>query len=250
MLQSIPFFVLQGFLIDLTMETYRDKITIKSWAEEDRPREKLLSQGRRSLTDAELIAILIGSGSRQETAVELSKRILYSFDNDLDKLGKLSVKELSKFKGIGEAKAISIISAMELGRRRRETETSKVSQITCSKDIFNLLNRYFADLNHEEFWIILLNRANNVLSQHLISKGGQAGTLADPKIIFQAALENHAASIILAHNHPSGNLKPSQADISLTKKLRDGGSLLDIAVLDHVIFSNTSYFSFADEEML
>ena len=232
------------------METYKDKITIKAWAEEDRPREKLLTLGRRSLTDAELIAILIGSGSRQETAVELSKRILHSFDNDLDKLGKLSVKELSKFKGIGEAKAISIISAMELGRRRRETEVAKVSQITCSKDIFNLLNRYFADLNHEEFWIILLNRANNVLSQHLISKGGQAGTLADPKIIFQAALENHAASIILAHNHPSGNLKPSQADINLTKKLRDGASLLDIALLDHVIFTNTSYFSFADEEML
>lgn len=232
------------------METYKDKITIKSWAEEDRPREKLLSQGRRSLTDAELIAILIGSGSRQETAVELSKRILHSFENDLDKLGRLSVKELSRFRGIGEAKAISIISAMELGRRRRESETAKVSQITCSRDIFNLMKRYLADLNHEEFWIVLLNRANNVLSQHLISKGGQAGTIADPKIIFQAALENHAASIILSHNHPSGNLKPSQADINLTRKLRDAGQLLDISVLDHVIFTNSSYFSFADEGML
>jgi DNA repair protein RadC len=232
------------------METYKDKITIKSWAEEDRPREKLLSLGRRSLTDAELIAILIGSGNRQETAVELSKRILHSLDSDLDKLGRLSVNELSKFKGIGEAKAISIISALELGRRRRETETPKVSQIGCSKDIFNLMSRFFADLNHEEFWIVLLNRANNVLSQHLISKGGQAGTVADPKIIFQAALENHAASIILSHNHPSGNLKPSQADINLTRKLRDAGQLLDISVLDHVIFTNTSYFSFADEGML
>lgn len=232
------------------METYKDKITIKSWAEEDRPREKLLSLGRRSLTDAELIAILIGSGSRQETAVELSKRILHSFENDLDRLGRLSVKELSKFRGIGEAKAISIISAMELGRRRREAEAPKVSQISCSRDIYNLMHRYFADLNHEEFWIVLLNRANNVLSQHLISKGGQAGTVADPKIIFQSALENHAASIILSHNHPSGNLKPSQADINLTRKLRDAGQLLDIAVLDHVIFTNTSYFSFADEEML
>ena len=232
------------------METYKDKITIKSWAEEDRPREKLLSQGRRSLTDAELIAILIGSGSRQETAVELSKRILHSFENDLDKLGRLSVKELSKFRGIGEAKAISIISAMELGRRRREAEVPKVSQISCSRDIYNLLHRYFADLNHEEFWIVLLNRANYVLSQHLISKGGQAGTVADPKMIFQAALENHAASIILSHNHPSGNLKPSQADINLTKKLRDAGQLLDISVLDHVIFTNSSYFSFADEGML
>ena len=236
--------------IVLDMETYNDKITIKSWAEEDRPREKLLSQGRRSLTDAELVAILIGSGSRQETAVELSKRILRSLDNDLDKLGRLSVKELSKFKGIGEAKAISIISAMELGRRRRETETAKVTQISCSRDIYNLMSRYFADLNHEEFWIVLLSRANNVLSQHLISKGGQAGTVADPKIIFQAALENHAASIILSHNHPSGNLKPSQADINLTRKLRDAGQLLDISVLDHVIFTNASYFSFADEGML
>ncbi|MEJ6979595.1 DNA repair protein RadC [Pedobacter sp. P351] len=232
------------------METYKDKITIKSWSEEDRPREKLLSLGRRSLTDAELIAILIGSGNRQETAVELSKRILHSLDSDLDKLGRLSVNELSKFKGIGEAKAISIISALELGRRRREGEVSKVNQISCSKDICNLMSRYFSDLNHEEFWIVLLNRANNVLSQHLISKGGQAGTIADPKIIFQAALENHAASIILCHNHPSGNLKPSQADLNLTRKLRDAGQFLDIGVLDHVIFTNSSYFSFADEGIL
>jgi DNA repair protein RadC len=232
------------------METYKDKITIKSWAEEDRPREKLLSLGRRSLTDAELIAILIGSGSRSETAVELSKRILVSFENDLEKLGRLSVKELSKFKGIGEAKAISIISAMELGRRRREAEAGKITQISCSKDIYNLMSRYFSDLNHEEFWIVLLNRANHVLSQCLISKGGQAGTVADPKIIFQAALENHASSIILSHNHPSGNLRPSQADINLTRKLRDAGQLLDISVLDHVIFTNASYFSFADEGML
>lgn len=232
------------------METYKERITIKSWAEEDRPREKLLSLGRRSLTDAELIAILIGSGSRQETAVELSKRILHSLGNDLDKLGRLSVNELSKFKGIGEAKAIAIISALELGRRRRETEVPKITQISCSKDIFNLMSRYYADLGHEEFWIVLLNRANHVLSQHIISKGGQAGTVADPKIIFQAALENRAASIILSHNHPSGNLKPSQADINLTRKLRDAGQLLDIAVLDHVIFTNTSYFSFADEGML
>lgn len=232
------------------METYSQKITIKAWAEEDRPREKLLSQGRRSLTDAELIAILIGSGSRNETAVELSKRILYSLENDLDKLGRLSVSELSRFKGIGEAKAIAIIAALELGRRRRESEKAKKTQVTCSKDIYNLLSRYFSDLNHEEFWILLLNRANNVLSQHLISKGGQGGTIADPKIIFKSALENNAASIILAHNHPSGNLKPSQADINLTKKLREAGSFLDIPVLDHLIFTDTSYFSFADEGIL
>ncbi len=232
------------------MEHYQEKITLKAWAEEDRPREKLLQHGRRALSDAELIAILIGSGNRNETAVELSKRILHSLANNLDKLGRLSVGELSRFKGIGEAKAISIIAALELGRRRKDAEAEEVVKITGSSDIYSLMRRYFADLNHEEFWIVLLNRANKVLSKHLISKGGQAGTVADPKIIFQTALENHSASIILAHNHPSGNLKPSQADISLTQKLVSAGSMLDIPVLDHLIFSNSSYYSFADEGIL
>lgn len=232
------------------MEPYQSKITIKSWAEEDRPREKLLNAGRRALSDAELVAILIGSGSRQETAVELSKRILHSLDNDLDKLGKLSVTELSKFRGIGEAKAISIIAALELGRRRKDTETREIVKISCSRDIFELMQRHFSDLNHEEFRILLLNRANKVLSTHLISKGGQAGTVADPKIIFQIALEHHAASVILTHNHPSGNLKPSQADISLTQKLCSAGTMLDISVLDHLIFTDSGYFSMADEGMM
>jgi DNA repair protein RadC len=232
------------------MDPYESKVTIKSWAEEDRPREKLLSKGRRALTDAELIAVLICSGNRQETAVELSKRILLSLENDLDLLGKLSVNELCRFKGIGEAKAIAIIAALELGRRRKDTDIKEILKVSGSKDIFNLLDRHFADLNHEEFWIILLNRANKVISTQLISKGGQAGTVADPKIIFQIALEHHAASIILAHNHPSGNLKPSQADISLTQKLISAGSTLDIGVLDHVIFAGAHYFSFADEGMM
>ena len=232
------------------MEKYDSKISIKSWAEEDRPREKLLVQGRRVLSDAELIAILIGSGSANESAVDLSKRILLHYASDLNLLGKGSVNDLSKFKGIGEAKAISIIAALELGRRRKETEHKEAEKIGSSIDIFHLMHRYFADLNHEEFWIVLLNRANKVLSRHLISKGGQAGTVADPKIIFQTALENHAASIILAHNHPSGNLKPSQADIDLTKKLRNAGTLLDIAIPDHLIFTDTKYFSFADEGMM
>lgn len=232
------------------MEPYESKISIKSWAEEDRPREKLLHAGRRALSDAELIAILIGSGSRQETAVELSKRILHSLGNDLDKLGKLSVNELCRFKGIGEAKAISIIAALELGRRRKDTDIKEAAKISSSKDIFDLMQRYFADLNHEEFWIILLNRANKVLSTHLISKGGQAGTVADPKIIFRIALENHAASVILSHNHPSGNLKPSQADISLTQKLCSAGTMLDVAVLDHLIFADSSYFSMADQGIM
>lgn len=232
------------------MDQYGDKISIKAWADEDRPREKLLLHGRRTLTDAELIAILIGSGSRSESAVELSKRILHSLNNDLDKLGRLSVSELCRFKGIGEAKAISIIAALELGRRRKDGEVSDIVKIGGSNDIYLLMHRYFADLNHEEFWIVLLNRANKVISKHLISKGGQAGTIADPKIIFQTALENHAASIILSHNHPSGNLRPSQADISLTQKLVSAGNMLDISVLDHLIFTNSGYYSFVDEGMM
>lgn len=232
------------------MENYGTKISIKSWAEEDRPREKLLSHGRRILTDAELIAILIGSGSRNESAVDLSKRILHHFKNDLQALGKVSVMELSQFKGIGEAKAIAIIAALELGRRRRETEVKELNKIDGSQSVHHLLKPHFSDLNHEEFWILLLNRSNKVLSHHLISKGGQAGTVADPKIIFQTALENHAASLILAHNHPSGNLKPSQADIDLTKRIRTAGEMLDIQVLDHLIVTDSGYFSFIDEGLL
>lgn len=229
---------------------YDQKITIKTWAEEDRPREKLLLQGRRSLSDAELIAILIGSGSTTESAVELSKRILHSCQNDLNSLAKLSVQELSKFRGIGEAKAISIIAALEIGRRRKETEIVNLDKITTSRDIYNILSPYFADLLHEEFWVLMLNKANKVLHKTLISKGGQAGTIADPKIIFKAALESNAAHIILAHNHPSGTLKPSHADLDLTKKLKQAGNLLDITVLDHIIFAGNGYFSFADESYL
>jgi len=240
----------QPDLIVLEMDSYDQKITIKSWAEEDRPREKLVQKGRRTLTDAELIAILIGSGSRNETAVELSKRILHACENDLNNLGKLGVQELSKFKGIGEAKAIAIIAALELGRRRKETVEPDRIQVTSSRDFFQSIKSQFADLNHEEFWIILLNRANKITSKHLISKGGQAGTIADPKIIFQTALENHAAAIMLAHNHPSGNLKPSHADLDLTRKLKGAGQLLDIAVLDHLIISNNAYYSFADEGVM
>jgi DNA repair protein RadC len=232
------------------MANYEAKIGIKSWAEEDRPREKLLSHGRRVLTDAELIAILIGSGSRNESAVELSKRILHHYKNDLHALGKVSVNDLSQFKGIGEAKAISIIAALELGRRRGDTEVAALDVIVGSKSAYQLLRSSFADLHHEEFWILLLNRANKVLSRHLISKGGQAGTVADPKIIFKTALEHQACSVILAHNHPSGNTRPSQADIDLTRRFRSAGEVLDIQVLDHLIITDTTYFSFADEGMM
>ena len=232
------------------MEDYGNNLSIKSWAEADRPREKLSGQGRRALTDAELIAILIGSGSRNETAVELSKRILHHYDNDLNKLGKAGIGELSKFKGIGEAKAISIIAALEIGRRRGETESAIPEVLTCSRDIYNVMRRHLMDLNHEEFWIILLSQSSKVLGKELISKGGLNSTVADPRIIYYTAVQHQASSIVLVHNHPSGNLKPSRDDIFLTRKMVEAGKLLDIKVVDHVIITDKGYFSFGDEAML
>jgi DNA repair protein RadC len=232
------------------MEELVQTLGIKSWAEEDRPREKLLEKGRHVLSDAELIAILIGSGSRNETAVELARRILNQYQNNLNELAKLGVSDLMKFRGIGEAKAIAIIAALELGRRRKDTEVQKRSRITMSKDVFDLLSREMLDLPHEEFWVLLLNRANVVLRKERISLGGVSGTVVDPKIIFKSALEHLACAIILCHNHPSGNLKPSDADMRLTRQLKEAGQLLEIPVLDHVIVSNEGYYSFADEGLL
>jgi len=220
---------------------------ILSWAEEDRPREKLLLKGKAVLSDAELIAILIGSGTRELSAVDLSKQILQSVNNNLNELAKLSINDLMKFKGIGDAKAISIAAALELGRRRKESESLKKQKITSSADVYEAIRPYLMDLQHEQFWIILLNRANEVIRPQQISIGGVSGTVADPKIIFKAAIEHLASAIILVHNHPSGNLTPSQADKELTKKVKGGGQTLDIPVLDHLIFSNNGYFSFADE---
>jgi DNA repair protein RadC len=220
---------------------------ILSWAEEDRPREKLLLKGKAALSDAELIAILIGSGTRELSAVDLSKLILQSVNNNLNELAKLSINDLIKFKGIGEAKAISIAAALELGRRRKESETLKKPKITSSADVYEAVRPYLMDLQHEQFWVLLLNRANEVIRPQQISIGGVSGTVADPKMIFKAAIEHLASAIILVHNHPSGNLTPSQADKDLTKKVKEGGRTLDIPVLDHLIFSDNSYFSFADE---
>jgi DNA repair protein RadC len=225
-------------------------LSIKSWAEEDRPREKLLEKGRHVLTEAELIAILIGSGSRDETAVELSKRILSSTGNNLNELGKLSVVELTKFKGIGEAKAISIIAALELGRRRKETEVVKREKITTSKDVFEIMKSFMMDLPHEEFWVLMLNRANAVIKKELISRGGVSGTVVDTKIIFKAAIEQYASSIIICHNHPSGNLKPSEADIKITKNIKEAGKVMEISLLDHLIITDKGFYSFADEGLL
>ncbi|MBD1394860.1 RadC family protein [Mucilaginibacter glaciei] len=232
------------------MEEYQNKISIKSWAEEDRPREKLSGQGRRALTDAELIAILIGSGSRDESAVELSKRILHHYENDLNKLGKASISELCKFKGIGEAKAISIIAALEIGRRRGDTEIKVLDEVKSSRDGYNIMRRHLVDLNHEEFWLLLIGRSSKVLAKELVSKGGLSGTVADPKIIFHMALQHQASGIIMVHNHPSGNLKPSREDLVLTKKIADAGRMLDINVLDHLIITDSGYFSFGDEGLL
>jgi DNA repair protein RadC len=234
----------------VSMDSYEQKINIKAWAEADRPREKLMLNGRRHLTDAELIAILIGSGSRNESAVDLSKRILSFYQNDLDTLGKVSVNDLCKFKGIGEAKAIAIVAALELGRRRKESTAAPIIKVGSAIDAYQHLLPDFADLNHEEFWILLLNRANHVKSKHLISKGGQSGTVADPKIIFKTALEQNAAYIILAHNHPSGNLKPSTEDIKLTKKLVEAGKMMDLLVVDHLIMTDKAFYSFCDEGMI
>ncbi|CAN1554459.1 RadC DNA repair proteins [Spirosomataceae bacterium] len=230
--------------------SYNVKSGIKAWAEDDRPREKLLNKGKASLSDAELVAILIGMGTREMSAVELSKKILQSTGNNLNELAKLSVKDLMKFKGIGEAKAISIVAAMEIARRRKDTDPLKKDRIRYSKEAFDILKPFMMDLDHEQFWMICLNRNQEVAKIIQISTGGVTGTIADPKIIFKYALEHLASCIILSHNHPSGNLSPSQADIKLTKQLSEGARLLDMTLSDHIIFSNNGYFSFADENML
>lgn len=225
-------------------------INIKNWSPEDRPREKLLIKGKSTLSDAELIAILLGSGTTTLSAVDLAKKILQNAGNNLNELARLSVKDLMKLKGIGEAKAITIIAALELGRRRTDVEPDEKPKITGSADVFQLLKSDLLDIPHEEFWVLLLNRANRVVRKQQISQGGVAGTIADPKIIFKIALEELASGIILAHNHPSGNLTPSQADIDLTRKLKEAGKLLEIQVLDHIIVANKKYFSFADEGVI
>lgn len=229
------------------MSTY---LSIKCWAEEDRPREKLLLKGKAALSDAELIGILLGSGSSSLSAVDLAKLILSQNDHNLDRLARLSVHDLMKFKGIGEAKAITIVSALELGRRRKESTPEKRPKITCSKDVYNLIRPNLLDLSHEEFWVIIMNRSNQVIASQPISSGGVSGTVADPKMIFKKALDYLASSIILVHNHPSGNINPSEADKQLTIKMKEAGKFLDIPVLDHVIFTDNNYFSFADEGIL
>ncbi len=225
-------------------------LSIKEWSLEDRPREKLLTKGISSLSDSELIAIIIGSGSRDESAVQLSKRILGSVQHNLNELGKLSLDDLQKYKGIGEAKAIGIVAALEIGRRRKLTESINREKITSSKDIYEIFHSILADLPHEEFWILLLNRSNKIIDRQKISQGGISGTVTDIRLMMKAALDKLASSIVLAHNHPSGNTKPSDADIFITQKVKESGKLMDITLLDHLIITDGNYFSFADEGLI
>lgn len=231
------------------MEEYKN-LPIKNWALEDRPREKLLSMGLKSLTDAELLAIIIGSGQKNESAVEVAKKVLRLAQNNLNELGKLSIKNLEKVRGIGETKAITLIAALELGRRRKLSESKEKQKITNSKDAFDFVQPYVEDLSYEEFWVLYLNRSNRVIDQKKISQGGVSGTVIDVRIILKHAIEKLASSLIISHNHPSGNLQPSESDIQITKKIKDAAKFHDLQVLDHIIISDQNYFSFADEGIL
>ncbi|MGB5556005.1 MAG: DNA repair protein RadC [Flavobacteriaceae bacterium] len=232
------------------MQEKATSFSIKNWSDDDKPREKLVQKGKSVLSDAELIAILIGSGSRNESAVSLSKRILASVNNNLNELGKLSIKQLMQFKGIGEAKAVTIAAALEIGRRRRGEGASKITKITSSRDVFELLQPSMGELPHEEFWIVYLNNANKVLLTSQLSKGGLTGTLVDVRIVLKQALELGAVALVLAHNHPSGILRPSNEDKKVTEKLKTAATALDVKVLDHLIITQKDYFSFADEGIL
>lgn len=223
---------------------------ITAWAEEDRPREKLLLKGKGALSDAELLAILLGSGTMGVSAVTLAQEILASVDNNLHELGKRSVAELTRFKGVGEAKAITIAAALEMGRRRQVSDLRERPRVTGSRDAFNAIAPLLTDLHHEEFWVLLLNKANEVFSRERLSTGGMSGTVVDAKILFKTAFDARAAAVIAIHNHPSGSLQPSQADTDLTRRLRKAGELLDLPLLDHLIVSERGYYSFADEGML
>ena len=228
----------------------KQNLTIKSWAEDDRPREKMILKGRHSLSDAELLAIILGSGSRSQSAVELAKEMLLSVENCLDNFGKKSLMELMKFKGVGEAKAISVLAAIELGRRRKEVDKVKKVKVRSAQVVFDYMIPYFKDLKHEEFYIVLLNRANEIIHKEQISKGGISGTIVDGKIIFKIAIDNSASAIILCHNHPSGQLFPSLQDEKITNELISFGKMIDLPVLDHLIFTDNGYFSFADKGLM
>lgn len=233
------------------MDQITNKLKITDWAEDDRPREKLLLKGVSALSDAELLAILIGSGNRNETAVELSQRILHSVNNNLNSLGKVEIRSLIKdFNGIGEAKAITIAAALELGKRRRQSEPEKLNQIITSKDIYELFQPILGDLKHEEVWILLLNKSNKVIKKVQVGKGGISDSNIDIRLIIKEALENLVPNLILLHNHPSGNSNPSMKDNNITSRLKNACELLDLKLLDHVIICDNDYFSYKDHNTI
>lgn len=225
-------------------------LTIKSLSEDDRPREKLASLGRQNLSDAELIAIILGSGNKKETAVQLAQRILSENNNNINQIAKLSLAELKKYNGVGEAKAVNIAAAFELGRRRNDLETNEKVKITSSNVAYKVLQKRLSDLPHEEFWVLILNRANQVVKEEYLSKGGISGTVVDVRLICKAAIENNASGIVIAHNHPSGQLTASEQDKSITKKLKEALKTFEIALLDHLIIGDQQYYSFADDGIL
>jgi DNA repair protein RadC len=225
-------------------------LSIKSWSENDRPREKLMLLGKDSLSDAELLSILIRTGTASQNALEVARSVLLLGNNNLADLSRLTIEDLSKVNGLGKVKAITIIAALELGRRRRTAESSNIQKIKTSIEAVEIFRPHLADLSHEEFWILLLNRANVIIGKKNVSRGGLSGTLVDPKIIFKESIESRASGIILCHNHPSGNNRPSDADIRLTQKIKEGGRHLEISILDHIIIAGSSFYSFADEGLL
>lgn len=232
------------------MEDNPKFLGIKAWAEEDRPREKLLLKGKHALSDAELIAILIATGSGNESAVDLSKRILDGVKGNLNELGKLNVTDLKKHKGIGEAKALSIIAAMELGRRRQSSDILKKDKIASSRDLYEFALPYLADLQHEAFLVVYCNRANAVIHQQIVSSGGITGTVVDVKMILKEAIARLSTVMMVAHNHPSGNLRPSDADKSITQKLQEACKLMDISLVDHIIVGDGGFYSFRDNDLM
>ena len=225
-------------------------MNLKSLAEDDRPREKFLLKGKSAVSDSELLAIIMGSGNREESAVELARRILNSVENNWHRLSQLSIKDLTKFKGVGEAKAISIATALEIGNRKSQQEVLERQQISSSQDAFEILQPHLSDLQTEEFWAIFLNHQNKILYKTCLFRGGIASSVADIRVVFKTALEHFSTQIIVAHNHPAGSLKPSKEDINITQKIKDAGKLLDIDLLDHLILIQNKYYSFKDEGIL
>ncbi len=225
-------------------------LNIKAWAEDDRPREKLIAKGRHALSDAELLAILLTSGNKNETAVQLAQRILNDNQNSIHQLAKLQITDLKKFKGIGEVKAVTIAAALEIGRRRTEKIVEEKQKIISSKQAYDILKSKLTDLPYEEFWVIFMNRRNSVIRTECISRGGISGTVVDVRLILKPAIEYLASGIILSHNHPSGNLKPSHEDILLTKKVKEAAKLIDVSLQDHIIIGDSSYMSMADEGLM